>query len=79
MKKKYESEMLQVIHEDMMGLHESGIISDKRMREFDKLCLAQEPKTTRKATSPQGRSGGTKPAVRTRSEASGISAKGACL
>jgi len=56
MKKKYESEMLQVIHEDMMDLHESGIISDKRMREFDEMCLTQEPKKTRKTASSKSRS-----------------------
>ena len=50
MKKKYESEMLQVIHEDMKGIHELGIIDDERMREFDKMCLTQEPKTTHEAT-----------------------------
>ena len=52
MKRKYESEMLQVIHEDMMDMHKSGIISDKRMREFDKMCLIQEPKTTGNAVAP---------------------------
>jgi len=52
MKNKYDSEMLQVIHEDMKGMHELGIISDARMREFDKMCLTQEPKTTRKAAIP---------------------------
>jgi|GEM_PF-2418771 len=56
MKKKYESEMLQVIHEDMLDLHESGIISDKRMLEFDEMCLTQEPEKTVKATSSESRS-----------------------
>ena len=69
MKDKYESEMLQVIHEDMKGLHRLGIISDARMREFDRDCLVQEPKKTRKTASSKNTSGGTKPAVR-------ISAKG---
>jgi DNA-binding transcriptional regulator YiaG len=50
MNKKYENEMLQVIHEDMKGLHESGIISDERMGEFDKMCLIQESKKVRKTT-----------------------------
>jgi DNA-binding transcriptional regulator YiaG len=45
MGKKYESEALQVIHEDMKGMHELGIISDARMREFDEMCLIQEPET----------------------------------
>jgi len=43
MNSKYESEMLQVIHEDMKGMHELGIISDARMREFDKMCFTQDP------------------------------------
>ena len=59
MKDKYESEMLQVIHEDMMDLHESGIISDKRMREFDEMCFTQEPKTSRKTASSESRSQGS--------------------
>jgi len=45
MKRKYESEALQVIHEDMQGMHELGIISNARMREFDEMCLAREIKT----------------------------------
>ena len=48
MGKKYQSKILQVIHEDMKGLHRLGIISDERMREFDEDCLVQEPKSTRK-------------------------------
>ena len=52
MKNKYESEMLQVIHEDMKGMHELGIISDDRMSEFDEMCLTQEPKTTSKVATP---------------------------
>jgi len=71
MKKKYESEMLQVIHEDMMGLHESGIISDKRMREFDKMCLTQEPKKTRKTASSESRPAGTVRNVRISAKGSG--------
>ena len=42
MKKEYESEILQVVHEDMKGMHQLGIISDTKMREFDKMCLASE-------------------------------------
>jgi len=55
MKNKYESEMLQVIHEDMKGLHRLGIISDARMREFDRDCLVPEPKKTRKTASSKSR------------------------
>jgi len=51
MNDKYESEMLQVIHEDMKGLYKLGIIKDTRMHEFDKMCLAQELKTDYENTS----------------------------
>ena len=45
MKDKYQSEMIQVLHEDMKDMHQSGIISDARMREFDEMCLVQEQET----------------------------------
>ncbi|MCL1812087.1 MAG: hypothetical protein FWG29_01045 [Treponema sp.] len=44
MEKKYQSEALQVIHEDMKGMYQLGIISEARMREYDKMCLVQELK-----------------------------------
>ena len=43
--KKYQSEILEVIHQDAKGLHRLGIISDKEMREYDQGCLVQEPET----------------------------------
>ena len=43
MKNEYQSEILQVIHEDMKGMHQLGIISDVRMQEFDVMCLKPEP------------------------------------
>ena len=45
MKKKYTSEAMRVIHEDMKGMHQLGIINQTRMQEFDKMCLVQEPET----------------------------------
>jgi DNA-binding transcriptional regulator YiaG len=42
MKNKYPSESMQVIHEDIKGMHQLGIISDARMHEFDEMCLVQE-------------------------------------
>jgi len=45
MKDRYQSEAMQVIHEDMKGMHEAGIINDYRMKEFDEMCLVKEPKT----------------------------------
>ena len=52
MKHKYESEALQVIHEEMMDMHRSGYISDARMREFDEICLIQEGEITPEAEIP---------------------------
>jgi DNA-binding transcriptional regulator YiaG len=40
--KKYQSEALKVIHQDVEGLHRLGIISDKEMREYDQDCLIHE-------------------------------------
>jgi len=48
MKKKYQSKILQAIHEDMKGMHELGIISDARMRYYDSECLVKEPKKPHK-------------------------------
>ena len=52
MKKKYESEMLQVVHEDMKEMHELGIISNAPMKEFDEMCFVAEPETVHKTASP---------------------------
>ena len=52
MKKRYQSKILQAIHEDAKDFHEEGLISDERMRYYDSECLVQEPKTTHKAASP---------------------------
>jgi len=43
---KYESEAMQVIHEDIKSMHELGIISDARMSEFDKMCVVQNPEVS---------------------------------
>jgi DNA-binding transcriptional regulator YiaG len=53
MNNKYQSEAMQVIHEDMKGMHELGIISDTRMKEFDKLCLVEEEETQYTAELPK--------------------------
>jgi putative transcriptional regulator len=51
MKKKYESELLGVIHQSAKDLYEIGAISDARMQEYDEDCLVPEP--TPKAPSAQ--------------------------
>ena len=53
MKRKYESEAMQVIHEEMMDFHRSGYISDEEMREFDELCFGEEDETTPAAENTQ--------------------------
>jgi len=45
MKREYESEMMQVLHEELMDLHRSGFISDARMREFDEMCFGEDDET----------------------------------
>jgi len=49
MENMYESEAMQVIHEEMQDMHCSGFISDAEMRKFDKLCLLKKPKKAHKA------------------------------
>jgi len=44
MKKKYQSEVLEVLHETATGLHRLVLVDEKTMRDFDVSCL-----TNRKA------------------------------
>jgi DNA-binding transcriptional regulator YiaG len=53
MKKKYESELLGVIHQSAQDLYEIGAISEARMREYDEDCLVSEPKTAKAAHKTQ--------------------------
>jgi DNA-binding transcriptional regulator YiaG len=39
---KYRSDILETIHENAVANFEIGAISEKRMREFDEMCLAPE-------------------------------------
>ena len=43
---KYKSEIYEVIHQDAMADFEVGAISEERMREYDKMCLVQEPESS---------------------------------
>jgi putative transcriptional regulator len=49
---KYESDILETIHENAIANFKIGAISEERMREYDKMCLApetgisEEPDTT---------------------------------
>ena len=40
---KYKSEIYEVIHQDAVANFEVGAISEARMREYDAICLVQEP------------------------------------
>lgn len=39
MKKQYRSSLIATVHETAEGLHETGIMDKRTMREFDELCL----------------------------------------
>jgi len=41
---KYKSEIYEVVHQDAVEMFKIGAISEDRMREFDRMCLVQEPK-----------------------------------
>ncbi|MDR2192866.1 MAG: XRE family transcriptional regulator [Treponema sp.] len=45
MKKKYKSEILEVIYQDAKAMFEVGGISKERMREYDRDCLVEEEET----------------------------------
>jgi len=46
---KYKSEIYEVIHQDATADYEAGAISEEKMKEYDKMCLVQEPETSYKA------------------------------
>ena len=45
---KYKSDAFEAIHEDAMANFEVGAITEAEMREFDRMCLVQEPKPIQK-------------------------------
>jgi len=45
---KYKSDILEVIHENATANFEIGAISEERMREYDEMCLIEDPKTTQR-------------------------------
>ena len=59
MTKRYESEVLAAVHEAALGLAEAGLISKRKMRKFDELCLTpvedMPPERTRTASQSQSR------------------------
>jgi DNA-binding transcriptional regulator YiaG len=44
---EYKSEIFEVIHQSAAAKFEIGAISAVRMREYDEMCLIQEPKPAR--------------------------------
>ena len=42
---KYRSEICEVMHQDALADFEVGAISEAKMREYDEMCLVQEPET----------------------------------
>jgi len=39
---KYESDILEMIHENAIANYKIGILSEAQMRKYDKLCLPEE-------------------------------------
>jgi hypothetical protein len=50
MAKKYQSELLGVLHQDALADYQLGIISEAEMREYNEECLVPEPDQTPKPT-----------------------------
>ncbi|MDR2575849.1 MAG: hypothetical protein LBC52_05335 [Treponema sp.] len=44
---KYESEILEVMHQEAIEMYKIGVITEARMREYDEMCLSN-PKTENK-------------------------------
>jgi putative transcriptional regulator len=45
---RYKSEIYEVIHQDAVANFEVGAIPVARMREYDEMCLVQEPEPAKK-------------------------------
>ena len=43
---KYKSDAYEAIHENATAMYEIGAISEEKMREFNEMCLVQEPAPT---------------------------------
>jgi DNA-binding transcriptional regulator YiaG len=46
---KYESEILEVMHQEAIEMYKIGVITEARMREYDEMCLSN-PKTENKSS-----------------------------
>jgi len=45
---KYKSDILEMIHGNATANYKIGAISDERMREYDGMCLEEEPKAVKR-------------------------------
>ena len=45
MEYKYDSELLQVLHEEWLDMHRSGYVSDARLREIEEIIFGEEDET----------------------------------
>ncbi|MDR2471391.1 MAG: hypothetical protein LBD09_04710 [Treponema sp.] len=46
MKKKYQSELLMILHQDAESLYRIGALTGTEMREFDEDCLVRRDNTS---------------------------------
>jgi len=46
---KYESEILEVMHQEAIEMYKIGVITEARMREYDEMCLPS-PKAENKSS-----------------------------
>jgi len=42
---KYKSEIYETVHQDATEMFKIGAISEAEMREFNEMCLVEEPET----------------------------------
>ena len=57
MTRKYQPGNAECIHKTALGLFRSGVIDEKRMKEFDDMCLEPESKSESKKVSSKQVSG----------------------
>ena len=61
MRKKYQSEILEAVHEEAQALFEAGAISKERMDEYNHACLTPKKSTAQKTVNPEFNTSGIKP------------------
>jgi DNA-binding transcriptional regulator YiaG len=63
MKRKYQSKIMEAIHEEAQALFEAGAIDEKRMAEYDQACLVSKKEKTSAAVHPDSSAAAAKPAT----------------